>query len=518
VYARGDDANVTVAWQTRDDAANRTTVLSADTPEMTGLSTVGTVDADLSATLRDGSVSNGNVSYYTVTTTDDDGQTSDRAVYASALPSGAARPLGNALAYDDNSSSGVVSPREATKLDGTAGTVEVWVNFEADSQQDALILGRGTGSTWELYLQGSGAERRPSFYGGFVAGTVTAPESAAISAGEWHHVAVTRTAGGEYAMYIDGEQVATSSDATVFSNGGDAPLGVGSNPAGNARLINGKIDEIRLWNTHRTDEQIADAYDRELLGFEPGLVGYWRGCTDPSDSKSTRGAARKPMTISLTNVECVDSTTKGESGGGVRTNATVRLDGAPDGLRGYRVRLNDTNGAVVESVEPRFITGRSFVVQDGGPGQSALTAAGVDVTGATTNNFTGNRTLFSVEFAGNVTRQDLQFRVLDLLDGTGADMDTDRVSVTLSPVGSEGTPFTEPLPGSGSQKPPQDLNGDGTTEDIDGNGEFNFVDVISLVFGLSSLTDLTPAQTDALDFNGDDAVNFVDVISLVFSL
>jgi PKD repeat protein len=222
------------------------------------------------------------------------------------------------------------------------------------------------------------------------------------------------------------------------------------------------------------------------------------------------------MTISLTNVECVDSTTKGESGGGVRTNATVRLDGAPDALRGYRVRLNATDGVIIDSVDPVLITGRQFTVQDGGAGTSALTAGGVNLTGS--NNFTDNRTLFRATFAGNVTRSDLETQVLDLLDGTGNDMDPNRVSVTLSQEtpGASGSPFDRAL--SGGEAPPADADGDGKTEDIDGNGEFNFVDVITLVFALSSLTDLSQAQTAALDFSGDDAVDFVDVITLVFEL
>ena len=38
----------------------------------------------------------------------------------------------------------------------------------------------------------------------------------------------------------------------------------------------GMLSEIRIWNTARTSQQIADNFTSHLLGSEPGLVGYWR--------------------------------------------------------------------------------------------------------------------------------------------------------------------------------------------------------------------------------------------------
>jgi hypothetical protein len=516
VYARGDDANVSVAWQSRDDAPQTTTVSRAGSPDLVGLTELGTRDADLAATLTDGGVTNGNAYYYTATTTDDDGQTSDRAAYASALPSAADRPLGNALEFDDNASSASVSPRASTKLDGTTGTVEAWVKFDADAQEDAIVMERGGGDTWELYLSGTGAERRFSFYGGFSTGGVTAPVSASVTAGQWNHVAVTRNGQGDYTMYVNGDIVATSSDPSGFENGGDAPLSIGSNVANNDRLFNGEIDELRLWNDHRSAGQIQGAYDRELTGFEPGLVGYWRGCSDPSDSSSTRGAARKPMTLSTTNVRCVDSTVDGQSGGGATTNATVILEGAPDGLAGYRIRLNATD-SVVTSVTPSLIDGDEFGIQAGGPGQTAVTASAGEVL-TDSGTFTDNRTLFYAEFAGNVSRSDLQVTVERLLDDTGSPMSSSRVTVTLGTTQPGGSPFSSPFPGAVGSNPPTDTNGDGEIEDLDGDGTEGFLDVVTFLFALGDLGGLTDAQKDAIDYDGSGSIGFLDVVDMLFGI
>jgi hypothetical protein len=517
VYARGDDPNVTVAWQSRDDAPNATTVLRSSSPDLTGATTVATRDADRTATLVDNGTQNGNTVYYTATTTDDDGQTSDRALVASALPSAGAAPFGNALRFANNQSSASVSPRPATRLDGVTGTVEAWVNFDADAQQDAIVMKRGDG--WQLYLQGSGAERRFRFGGGGFAGGLTAPADESVTAGQWNHVAVTRNGAGDYSMYLNGRLVNTANDGSGFDNGGDATLAIGSNVAGNARLLNGDVDELRVWNTHRTADQIDDAYDRELTGFEPGLAGYWRGCSDPTDDTATRGSARKPMTMSLTSVACVDSTVDGQSGGGVTTTATVVLEGAPDGLRGYRVELN-TSDNVVLSVTPDLISGQEFGIESGGPGTTGVTAAGAELL-SDSGTFTDNRTLFEVEIAGNVSQSDLQLTVLGLLDDNGDDVPSpdSRVSVTLSKTaGPGGSPFTGPLPGTSGAGPPTDTNDDGVIEDINGDGTEDFLDVIAFLFALDQLQGLSGAKLEALDYNDSNAIDFLDIVQLLFNI
>ncbi|NEQ54161.1 MAG: hypothetical protein F6K11_29195, partial [Leptolyngbya sp. SIO3F4] len=41
-------------------------------------------------------------------------------------------------------------------------------------------------------------------------------------------------------------------------------------------FFKGSIAEVRIWNTHRTEEDIQRDKSRRLLGTEPALVGYWR--------------------------------------------------------------------------------------------------------------------------------------------------------------------------------------------------------------------------------------------------
>jgi hypothetical protein len=91
----------------------------------------------------------------------------------------------------------------------------------------------------------------------------------------------------------------------------------------------------------------------------------------------------------------------------------------------------------------------------------------------------------------------------------------------LTTVRTSATPFPDGLPGGGPNSGlPTDPNADGLYEDLDGDGDFDFVDVIEFVFAIDAIqnTELTEAQVAAIDFDGSGSVDFVDVIDLVFRL
>jgi hypothetical protein len=79
-------------------------------------------------------------------------------------------------------------------------------------------------------------------------------------------------------------------------------------------------------------------------------------------------------------------------------------------------------------------------------------------------------------------------------------------------------PIDRPIPGAGSPSAPLDHDGDGRYEDVDGNGRFDFLDVIGLVFARLDEINADPAMRDALNFDGQGDVDFLDVIELVFRL
>jgi hypothetical protein len=106
---------------------------------------------------------------------------------------------------------------------------------------------------------------------------------------------------------------------------------------------------------------------------------------------------------------------------------------------------------------------------------------------------------------------------------------TSGVAYTVS--GSQGTTVTvstntlpaelrDGIPGSTTRLPPTNVDDDPAFEDLNGDGVFDFVDVIEFVFALGPIgsSNLSADAIAILDHNGDGQVDFVDVIDLVFQL
>lgn len=73
-------------------------------------------------------------------------------------------------------------------------------------------------------------------------------------------------------LYLNGVVMAQDTAAATYSGTGILTLGA---PHGNAPF-KGWIDEVRIWNMARTEQQIADSYAKRMSGSESGLVAYWR--------------------------------------------------------------------------------------------------------------------------------------------------------------------------------------------------------------------------------------------------
>ncbi|MGZ0017826.1 LamG-like jellyroll fold domain-containing protein [Yeosuana sp. AK3] len=90
----------------------------------------------------------------------------------------------------------------------------------------------------------------------------------------WHHVAFSFSnmlANGSK-LYIDGlpvlsftYQVSTNSSQHIIAGAGNMSL----------QYFNGDIDQVRVWNTFRTDEEILSNYRKCMNGNETGLVMLW---------------------------------------------------------------------------------------------------------------------------------------------------------------------------------------------------------------------------------------------------
>ncbi len=155
-------------------------------------------------------------------------------------------------------------------------------------------LSGGTAITIEYWFKGTVLQSPVRFqYGGdyliagWDAGTpefVISSDGGGVSSGvdilgaedeEWHHVACVWSKGGTMVTYVDGAVSASRAAANVNLPGIEQGAWLGSS-SGTSEFTNGQMDEVRIWSTARTQQEIQDNMSSELAGNESGLVAYYR--------------------------------------------------------------------------------------------------------------------------------------------------------------------------------------------------------------------------------------------------
>ena len=88
---------------------------------------------------------------------------------------------------------------------------------------------------------------------------------------QWFHIAAVKE-GANRKVFINGvEYPLTGSPLNVIAN--NNPVRIGSDYGG--RYFDGRIDEVRIWNIARTQEEIALTIDNPPSGGEAGLIAYY---------------------------------------------------------------------------------------------------------------------------------------------------------------------------------------------------------------------------------------------------
>ncbi len=101
-------------------------------------------------------------------------------------------------------------------------------------------------------------------------GQETADTFEGIPVNEWVHIALVLTAlDGEQIIYQNGVEMVADNVSSLTDTTQSAVLRIGLG----ANVV---LDDFRVWNYARTQEEIQADMGREVTGVEEGLVGYWR--------------------------------------------------------------------------------------------------------------------------------------------------------------------------------------------------------------------------------------------------
>jgi hypothetical protein len=126
-------------------------------------------------------------------------------------------------------------------------------------------------------------------------GLILQPATATVTANTWVHVAVVRTSATNMKLYING---VLKDDATFTAPASWTPTKVNAGVrwrASQSDFFSGKIDELRIWNTARTQAQIkANMFNKNLANNATGLVAYYKmndgsGTTATNSCTNTSG-------------------------------------------------------------------------------------------------------------------------------------------------------------------------------------------------------------------------------------
>ncbi|WP_020403467.1 FG-GAP-like repeat-containing protein [Gracilimonas tropica] len=90
----------------------------------------------------------------------------------------------------------------------------------------------------------------------------------------WTHIAATIDASNTVTFYVNGENVGEISTTLGSAQASANDLYIG-NTESDIESFNGWIDEVRIWNNVRTEEEIQTYLYEHLTGTESGIVAYY---------------------------------------------------------------------------------------------------------------------------------------------------------------------------------------------------------------------------------------------------
>lgn len=182
--------------------------------------------------------------------------------------------LRGGLHFTDDDSWLEIGDHANLKITG-ALTVEAYIRLD-EFTADGLVIRCGQDDdevAYSLYVDDTG-KLQYRWYNGTLQVEETA--SSVITLETWHHIALTRnTAGTAIKLYVDGVQVHSATGLDTPASGGVLTVG-GLASGASAHKMRGTADEIRIWGTERTAQNLLDSLHEELIGDEDDLEGYWK--------------------------------------------------------------------------------------------------------------------------------------------------------------------------------------------------------------------------------------------------
>ena len=150
-------------------------------------------------------------------------------------------------------------------------TLEAWFYREYALQANTeYIISYGAlndvGSMFGMGLQDN------NLFASFLGTNYDAASSTSYPLEQWNHFAAVHHGEGVVELFLNGESVYSANMPTPNITAGN--LKIGSYPM-SGQNWNGHIDEVRVWNNARSQQEIQNSMHSSLRGTEVGLIGNW---------------------------------------------------------------------------------------------------------------------------------------------------------------------------------------------------------------------------------------------------
>ncbi len=189
---------------------------------------------------------------------------------------------GHALQLDGVDEKATVS---GLNLNSTDLTFEFWAKVTPGSAQQ-VVFAQGTASPNSYLHMGFKSPAAPTNPNGFFINFFNNELSVPVGATDafWNHYAASynRTT-GERKLYRNGVLLATDTVAASLSSSGLAHLGSANGPS---EYFNGQLDEFRIWQSVRSQEEIVANMNHSIKSNSSDLYVYYRFDQSPEASQN----------------------------------------------------------------------------------------------------------------------------------------------------------------------------------------------------------------------------------------
>ncbi|MBL0324491.1 MAG: M36 family metallopeptidase [Cytophagaceae bacterium] len=174
----------------------------------------------------------------------------------------------NALDFSGVNSQYVTVPHSASLNLTTSATFEAWVKY---SGTNSTIIDKGDYDfLWSLNANGNA--NKMGFYN--KTSSIWVYSNDPVPQNTWTHVAITLS-GGIITFYINGLPSGSAS-MTIMQDTGEMNIGRQQPSLCQCNHFNGTLDELRLWNIARTQEEILVNKNNSVANNTLGLVAYYK--------------------------------------------------------------------------------------------------------------------------------------------------------------------------------------------------------------------------------------------------